>query len=67
MTQFGGWGIRLGLDGRLGVVLRRGDAIQIERAGTRTLVVTVDDAATGAALLKALAARAHAAGLADQG
>jgi len=29
--------------------------------------VTVDDAATGAALLKALVARAHAAGLADRG
>ncbi len=51
MTQFGGWGVRAGLDGRFGVVLRRGDAIQVARAGKRTFVVTVDDAVTGAALL----------------
>jgi hypothetical protein len=67
MAQFGGWGIRLSLDGRLGVVLRRGDAIQVERTGARTFVVTVDDAATGAALLQALVERAHATGLAGKG
>ncbi|MDW4571243.1 DUF1648 domain-containing protein [Microbacterium sp. M3] len=58
MAQFGGWGIRAGLDGRFGLVLRAGEAIQVERRQGRTFVVTVDDAATGASLLEALAARA---------
>lgn len=55
--DFGGWGLRLGVDGRFGIVLHAGPAIQVERRGARTLVVTVDDAATGAALLSALAGR----------
>ena len=62
MAQFGGWGIRAGIDGRFGLVLRAGDAIQVERRSGRTFVVTVDDAATGAAVLSALAARRAAAG-----
>ena len=60
-AEFGGWGFRLGLDGRFGIVLRAGDAIQVERRRGRTLVVTVDDAATGAGLLSALADRSRAA------
>lgn len=61
-SEFGGWGIRVGLDGRLGIVLHSGEAIQVERRGGRTLVVTVDDAATGAGLLSALLdRRAHRA------
>jgi hypothetical protein len=67
MAQFGGWGIRLGVDGRFGVVVRRGDAIQVARTGKRPFVVTVDDAATGAALLKALAGRARANSALDRG
>lgn len=59
-AEFGGWGFRLGLDGRFGIVLRAGEAMQVERRGGRTLVVTVDDAATGAGLLSALAARSRA-------
>jgi hypothetical protein len=57
-AQFGGWGIRVGVDGRLGIVLHSGEAIQVTRRGGRTLVVTVDDAATGAGLLSALVSRA---------
>ena len=56
MAEFGGWGLRLGLDGRFGVVLRTGEALQVARRGGRVFVVTVDDAATAAALLEALAA-----------
>lgn len=55
--EFGGWGYRVGRDGRFGVVLRRGSAIEVERTGGRTFVVTVDDAGTGAALLATLAER----------
>ena len=57
MSEFGGYGLRVGLDGRAGVVLRKGEAIQVRRTGDRVVVVTVDDARTGAALLNTLAAR----------
>ncbi|KQR10957.1 DUF1648 domain-containing protein [Cellulomonas sp. Leaf334] len=57
LTEFGGWGYRVGRGGRVGVVLRTGEALQVERSGGRSFVVTVDDAATGAALLNTLAAR----------
>lgn len=57
LGEFGGWGLRTGLDGRTGVVLRRGEALQVRRTGGRVVVVTVDDAATAAALLNTLAAR----------
>ncbi|MHC2999413.1 DUF1648 domain-containing protein [Microbacterium sp. HJ5] len=60
-AEFGGWGFRLGLDGRFGIVLHAGEAIQVVRRHGRTFVVTVDDAATGAGLLTALAARSRAA------
>ncbi len=57
MVDFGGWGIRRSIDGRTGIVLHAGDGIQITRRDGRRFVVTVDDAATGAALLTALRAR----------
>lgn len=57
LPEFGGWGYRVGRGGRVGVVLRTGDGLQVERTGGRSFVVTVDDAATGAALLNTLAAR----------
>lgn len=59
LRDFGGWGYRVALDGRAGFVLRAGDAIVVERTGGRTTVVTVDDAATAAALLNTLAERAR--------
>jgi hypothetical protein len=61
MGEFGGWGIRLGAGRRLGIILRAGDAIEVARANGRRLVVTVDDAETGAGLLQALADRGTAA------
>ncbi|NLP82311.1 DUF1648 domain-containing protein [Microbacterium sp. CFH 90308] len=61
VADFGGWGIRSGLDGRFGIVLRGGEAIQVARRSGGPFVVTVDDAATGAAVLSALAARETAA------
>jgi hypothetical protein len=60
--EFGGWGYRVGRGGRVGVVLRTGEGLQVERTGGRSFVVTVDDAATGAALLNTLAARSRADG-----
>ena len=57
LREFGGWGLRMGLDGRVGVVLRGGESLEVTRTGGRRVVVTVDDAATGAALLNTLASR----------
>jgi len=59
VREFGGWGYRIGKDGRAALALRAGTAIQVHRTGSRVLVVTVDDAATGAALLNSLADRRH--------
>lgn len=59
LKEFGGWGYRVALDGRTGFVLRAGDAIVVERTAGRTSVVTVDDAATAAALLNSLAERSR--------
>lgn len=56
MGQFGGWGMRWGPAG-FGVVLRSGEGIEVRRRSGKMLTVTVDDAATGAALLDALVAR----------
>lgn len=46
--------------GATGVVLRSGEAIEVQRTGGRRFVVTVDDAQTGAALLGTLVARSRA-------
>lgn len=56
MGEFGGWGMRWAA-GRFGVVLRRGEGIQVRRRSGKIFVVTVDDAEVGAALLNAFAAR----------
>ncbi|WP_194411155.1 DUF1648 domain-containing protein [Microbacterium cremeum] len=61
MGEFGGWGLRIAPHGRrFGVVLRRGEAIEVTRRDGRRFVVTVDDARTGAALLEALIVRGRA-------
>jgi hypothetical protein len=59
LREFGGWGLRTGRAGRTGVIVQKGPALQVHRTGGRVFVVTVDDAATGAALLNTLAARAR--------
>ncbi|WP_136709469.1 DUF1648 domain-containing protein [Agromyces sp. H66] len=57
MAEFGGIGLRSGLDGRFGVVLRAGEALQVTRRDRGPFVVTVDDAAIAAATLMALRRR----------
>jgi hypothetical protein len=59
LGSFGGWGWRR-VPGALGVVLRSGPALRVERKEGHALVVTVDDAATAAALLTTLVDRARA-------
>lgn len=55
-AQWGGWGWRASPNGSA-IVLRRGDALEVTFTGGRRFAVTVDDAATGAALLNGLLAR----------
>lgn len=59
LRDFGGWGWRVGRDGRVGVVLRRGEALQVTRTARRSIVVTVDGAATAAGVLNALVDRSR--------
>ncbi|MFJ6150071.1 DUF1648 domain-containing protein [Micromonospora profundi] len=57
LREFGGWGWRVGRGGRVGIVLRTGEGLLVERTGGRSIVVTVADAGTAAALLNTLADR----------
>ncbi len=57
--DFGGWGWRVNARGRTGIVLHAGQGLLVEQTGGRSLIVTVDDAAQGAALLNTMAARAR--------
>ncbi|WP_345509120.1 DUF1648 domain-containing protein [Terrabacter aeriphilus] len=57
LGDFGGWGWRIGRDGRRGFVTRGGEALVVERIGEPPVVVTVDDADEAAAVLNTLAAR----------
>lgn len=61
-AEFGGWGWRYAPDGRRGVVLRRGEALQLTQRRGRVFVVTVDGAAEAGAVLQALKERRAAAG-----
>lgn len=59
LADFGGWGIRwvIGPDrkGRWGVVTRGGPGLEVFRRDGRSVVVTVDDAGTAAAVLETYA------------
>ena len=55
LADFGGWGMRIDSRGRRGLIVRSGSAIEVDRVGRPPLVITVDDAATAAALLSAVA------------
>ena len=59
-ADFGGWGWRMAPGRRTGIIMRRGPGIEITRKDGRRLVVTVDDAQTGAGVIKTLTSRAAA-------
>ena len=56
MADFGGWGIRWVIGprgkGRWGIVTRRGPGLEVVRRDGRSIVVTIDDAGTAAAVLE---------------
>ncbi|TVR26668.1 MAG: DUF1648 domain-containing protein [Nitriliruptor sp.] len=53
--EFGGWGLRVDVHGRTGIVSRAGQALRVVRGDDTELLITVDDAATAAATLNTLA------------
>ncbi|MFE9460615.1 DUF1648 domain-containing protein [Streptomyces californicus] len=53
LSEYGGWGYRIRPD-RSGVITRSGEAIVVSLTSGREFAVTVDDSATGAALLNTL-------------
>ncbi|MEV5239821.1 DUF1648 domain-containing protein [Streptomyces cinnamoneus] len=62
LAELGGWGYRV-VPGRSGIVLRSGESVVARLTNGSEFVVTVGDAATAAALLTALAARARTGGV----
>jgi hypothetical protein len=56
LADFGGWGIRWAIGpnrkGRWGIVTHRGPALEVVRRDGRSIVVTVDDPGTAAAVLE---------------
>jgi hypothetical protein len=58
LTELGGWGYRVRPE-RSGFVLRSGEGIVLRLTDGREFVVTVDDAATAAALFNAYLDRAR--------
>lgn len=53
--EFGGWGLRMDLHGRVGWVTRQGRAVRVRRGDASEVLVTVDDATDVAATLNTLA------------
>lgn len=67
MAEFGGWGWRLGVDGRRGVVLRTGEALQVTDTRGKVFVVTVDGAREAASVLEAVRERAADTSTSEEG
>ncbi|WP_136043499.1 MULTISPECIES: DUF1648 domain-containing protein [unclassified Microbacterium] len=61
--EFGGWGWRISVDGRTGIVMRQGSAIEVSRRGRRPFIVTIDGAEEAAALLQAYVDRTRTPGV----
>ena len=61
VSEYGGWGIRIAMNQRIGIIMRSGEALEVHRGKRLALVVTVDDAAGAAALLNGLVQRRGAA------
>ncbi len=55
---FGGWGLRWGGAGRVGIILGSGEALEVRKRSGGSIVVTTPDSERAAALLNSLARRA---------
>lgn len=53
--EFGGWGLRVGAGGRVGLVTRKGPALSVRRGDDSEIVITLEAADTAAAILNSLA------------
>lgn len=58
LGDFGGWGVRWQPGAGVGIVTRRGEALQVEYRNGKRLTVTVDDSARASDLLMGLRERA---------
>jgi Protein of unknown function (DUF1648) len=56
-SDYGGWGVRWNLGGRIGIILRSGQALEVRRRKGLVVVITVDDATSAAALVNGLVQR----------
>jgi Protein of unknown function (DUF1648) len=56
-SEYGGWGLRIAMNQRIGIIMRSGEALEVHRTKGLSLVVTVDDASTAAGLLNGLIKR----------
>ena len=63
LAEFGGWGVRFA-EGRIGIIVRAGSAVQVTRTNGKIFVFTTNDGETAAALLAGLLKRR--AGVAGQ-
>lgn len=57
LSEFLGWGIRVGGAGSVGLIFRNGEALRVHGRGGKSMTVTVGNAATAASLFNALASR----------
>jgi hypothetical protein len=57
--EFGGWGWRRAVDGRTGIIMRRGAAVEVSRRERKPFIVTIDGAEEAAALLQAYVERSR--------
>ncbi len=55
--EFGGWGLRVDVAGRVGIVTRKGPALRVVRGDRSEVIITIDDADIAAAMLNGHADR----------
>jgi hypothetical protein len=60
LSEFLGWGIRVGGAGSVGLIFRNGEALRVHGRNGKSLTVTARDAATAASLFTAVASRSTA-------
>jgi hypothetical protein len=58
--EFGGWGLRVDVAGRVGIVTRKGPALRVVRGDGSEVLITIDEAQVAAATLNTLAEQRHA-------